>query len=99
MQLSETDILRGVRALVGRGRVRFTVHAEERMAERGFDQGQVKECLCKGFFVEPPVIPNRAGPIEYKFNIQAQVDSQTMQVVATLRPEQNIIVITVIDAD
>ena len=95
--LSDSQVLEGVRALVLKNRVRFTDHAEDRMAERGFDRGQIKDCLRSGFFAEKPFIPNRNGPIEYKFNVQADIDGETMQVVACLRPDENVLVITVID--
>ena len=94
--LSDSEVLQNVKALVRKNRIRFTVHAEERMAERGFDRSQVKDCLSSGFFVERPSVPNRNGSIEYKFNMQAVIDGDTMQVVACLRPDENILVITVI---
>ncbi|OMG54686.1 hypothetical protein BJN45_05600 [Azonexus hydrophilus] len=97
--LSDFEVLQDVRALVRRNRIRFTVHAEERMAERGFDRSQVRDCLSSGFFVERPSLPNRNGVVEYKFNMQAVIDGDTMQVVASLRPDENVVVITVIDSN
>lgn len=95
--LSDSAVLEGVRALVRKNRIRYKVHAEERMAERGFDKGQIKDCLCSGFFAERPFIPNGNGPIEYKFKMQAVIDGEKIQVVACLRPDENVLVITVID--
>lgn len=95
--LTDSQVLNEMRALVCRGKIKWTVHAEERMAERGYDRGQVKQCLLSGHFIERPVIPNRAGDIQYKFTMQANVDSEAIHVVASLEPEKNVVVITVID--
>lgn len=95
--MSDDEVLKSVRELVRGKCIRYVHHAEIRMAERGFDRGQVAECLLKGYFVERPVIPNRSGDIEYKFTIEANVDGELIDVVAALRPHANVVVITVID--
>lgn len=95
-QLRDDEVLRDVRELVSQRRIRYKVHAETRMEERGYDKSQVAECLAKGWFSERPHISNRPGPIEYKFCIEANVDGDVMRVAAALRPSDSVIVITVI---
>ena len=94
--LTEGQVLKGVRDLVRQGKIAWVLpHTRVRMAERGFDSGQVKECLLKGSFSEPPVIPNRRGPIQYQFTMSARVDRENISVAASLFPESKVLVITV----
>jgi len=95
--LTDGQVLVGVRDLVGQGKIAWTFHARERMAERGVDSGQVRECLLKGSFSESPVIPNRGGPIQYTFTMSARIDRENIPVVASLFPESKVLVITVLD--
>lgn len=97
--LSDAHVLHGVRDLASKGKIAYTNHAEERMAERGYDRSQVKECLIKGNYSESPYIPNSNGDIEYKFKLHANIDGERIEVVATLKPELRIVVITIIDPD
>jgi hypothetical protein len=96
--LTDGEVLGQVRDLVRNGCLKWTLHSEERMAERGYDHEQVKECLLKGNFTERPVIPNRPGPIEYSFRMSAVVDGSSMHVGASLVPETRVVVITVMDS-
>ena len=93
--LSDGEVSAQVKQLVAAGRIAWTSHAEIRMAKRGFEKAQVKECLLVGIFGERPYIPNRRGPIQYKFSVRARVDRQAIEVVASLIPERNVIVVTV----
>jgi len=95
--LTDGEVTNGVRELVHRGKIRWTDHSEERLAEYGYDKSQVKECLLKGVYEERPIIDNRAGPIAYVFRICAQVDGELLRVVAKLIPEDRVVVITVIE--
>jgi hypothetical protein len=95
--LTDHAVKAQVRALVTTGNVVWRVHAEEQMAARGFDKGQVKQCLCQGTFAERPHVPNRRGPLQYEFKMRARVDREPMEVVASLYPETEVVVITVID--
>ncbi|WP_082708819.1 DUF4258 domain-containing protein [Thiobacillus denitrificans] len=95
--LSKNEVLDELRRLVRRGKIAWTTHAEERLAQRGFDRSQVKDCLLLGFFTEPPTIPIRSGPIGYKFTMKAHIDGDAIAVAACLYPEKNVVVISVID--
>lgn len=95
--LSDNDVATQVAALTKGNLIKWTDHAEQRMKERGIDKSQVKECLMKGSFGERPHIPNRFGDVEYKFRMEAVIDSEPIAVVAVLKPEDKVLVITVID--
>lgn len=95
--LTDHQVLTEIRALARQSKVGWTRHAQERMAERGFDKGQIKRCLASGNFIEQPYIPNRNGELEYKFTLSAHVDGEIINVAASLIPEKKIVVITVID--
>ena len=95
--LTNNQVLEGMRALVRQGKISWKKHAEKRMAERGYERGQVKQCLLSGHFVEPPVIPNKGGEIQYEFKIHANVDGMAIDVVASLVPETKVVVISVIN--
>lgn len=95
--LTNDQVLHGMRILVRQGKIKWTVHAEERMAERGYERGQVKQCLLSGSFIEPPHIPNRAGDVQYVFKMHANIDSEAIDVVASWVPEKKVVVISVID--
>lgn len=92
--LSDQDVLTQVRDLVGQGRVSWTWHALERMAERCIDKSDVKECLSNGIFAERPHVPNRGGDVEYAFRMQAVVDGEGLAVVASLVPSTRVVVIS-----
>lgn len=98
-RLTDGEVLAGVRDLVSRGKIKWTLHAKERMAKRKYDTSQVKECLLKGRFSERPTIPNRSGPIEYVFRMYADVDGEPIEAAASFLPETQVLVITVIDPD
>jgi hypothetical protein len=93
--LTDREVASKVRQLVKANRIAWTTHAEERLACRGIDKSEVKECLLRGTFTESPVIPNRSGPVEYKFTMQATVDSELLSVAASLLPAMKVVVITV----
>lgn len=95
--LTDNDVLLGIRALTARGSIGWTDHAEERMVDRGFHRGQIKACLLSGHFTERPTVPNRAGPIQYKFTMEALVEGERIAVAASLIPEKKVVVITVFD--
>lgn len=97
--LTDGEVLAGLRDLVSKGKVRWTLHAKERMAQRKYDPSQIKECLLKGRFSELPTIPNRTGPIEYAFRMYAEVEGDPIEVAASLIPETRVVVITVLDPD
>ena len=97
--LTNAEVLEQVQRLVGQGRVTWTRHFEEKLAERGLAKDQAKECLCKGYFKEEPTIPNRAGDIEYKFTMQAKVDGDQIRVVASLKPETRVVAVTLFDPE
>jgi len=92
--LTDDEVLRRVRLLVGGGgRIIWTHHAEERLAQRGYGKSQVKECLLKGTFMETPHQPNRFGTIEYKFRMHATISGEPIEVVASLNPNSNSVII------
>jgi len=95
--LSDNEVLSGVRDLVGRSRIRYKDHAEDRMIERGYTRHDVQQCLMRGRFTERPFLANRSGPLQYKFTVRAMVDGRSIDVAAALYPDQNVLVITVID--
>lgn len=95
--LSDAEVLKKVRELVGDNRIAWRLHAEEKMASRGIDKGQVKKCLLSGRFDERPTIPNRRGDIQYEFRMFANVDGESINVVASLVPDKNVVVITLFD--
>lgn len=97
MSLTDLDVLHGVRALTAKGKIRWTDHVEQQMADRGFDKLQIKSCLAKGRFTEQPTIANRPGPIQYAFRMEATVEGQSIGVAASLIPEEKVVVITVFD--
>lgn len=95
--LTDNQVMAEVRMLVRQSKIGWTKHAQERMAERGYERGQVKQCLSAGHFIEQPYIPNRGGELEYKFTLEGNVDGKTIRVAASLIPERKVVVITVID--
>lgn len=97
--LSDADVSAEVKKLTSANHVGWTRHAEEQMAQRGFDKGIVKECLKKGGFTERPTIPNRNGEVEYKFRMEAVIDNVCIAVAASLIPAKKVIVITVFEAN
>lgn len=96
--LNNNEVLAQVQLLARSGHIKWTTHVQERMVERGFSKGQVKQCLTTGFFTEQPTIPNAFGDIQYKFNMSSTVDGEFITVVASLYPNSNVLIITVIDA-
>lgn len=96
-QLTDHQVLTEIRVLVQQSKIGWTKHAEERMAERGFEKGQIKKCLSSGTFIERPVLPNRSGELEYKFTLSGNVDGEIINVAACLIPEKKVVVITVFD--
>lgn len=95
--LSDNEVLSGVRDLVGRSRVKYKDHAEDRMVERGYTREDVHQCLMRGRFTERPCLANKSGPIQYKFTVRAFIEGRRIDVAAALFPDQNVLVITVID--
>ena len=95
MFLTDNDVLRGVGELAAQGKIRWTVHVEEKMVSRGYDRGQIKKCLARGYFTERPTIANTLGPTQYKFRIEATIDGEKIAVVASLIPDEKVVVITV----
>lgn len=95
--LTDNQVLEEVRVLVRQSKIRWTYHAEQRMAQRGYDRGQIRQCLLSGYFIEEPFIPNRSGEVEYKFTFRANVDGETLDVAASLIPEKSVVVITLFD--
>lgn len=97
MSLTDNDVLKGVRGLIAQGKIRWTAHVEDMMVSRGYARSQIKECLMKGYFTEAPIIANKPGPIQYKFRIKAIIDGEGIEVVASLTPDEKVVVITVFD--
>jgi hypothetical protein len=95
--LSDQEVRDELRRLVRQGKIAWTDHAGTRLAERGFERGQVRECLLAGYFTEAPTIPIGSKRIGYQFRMQATVEGVRIAVAACLYPEQNVVVITVID--
>jgi hypothetical protein len=95
--LSDAAVLSEVRDLVEARRLRYSVHAEDRMSERGYTRYDVQQCLRRGFFVQRPFVPNKPGAIQYEFRIHAEIEGRAIDVVAALRPADAVVVITVID--
>jgi hypothetical protein len=93
--LTDAEVRAQVRALVISGNVEWTDHAEMRMAKRGIDKGQAKQCLRSGYFVERPHFPARRGPLQYEFSMRANVDGRAIEVPASLIPDRQVVVITV----
>ena len=92
--LTDDEVLRDVRLLVGRPSVAWSRHAEQRMAERGISKVEVKRCLQLGHFDERPTLSNRPGPIEYSFRMVFRVDGETIAVAGSLVPSTRVVVIT-----
>ena len=97
--LTSAEVLKQVRRPVGEGRIRWTRHIEEMLAERHLEKDQVKECLRTGYFEEEPTIPNRPGDIEYVFRMRAKVDGNQISVIASLYPESRVVAITIFDPE
>ena len=95
--LTDAEVAEQVRQLAKASRVVWTTHAEQRLAQRGIEKSEVKECLRRGTFLERPFIPNRFGDVEYKFTMGATVDAEDIAVTASLVPDKKIVVITVFD--
>lgn len=95
--LSDNDVLAGVRALVAKGKIVWTNHVEDQMADRGFDRTQIKSCLSNGNFAELPTIANKPGPTQYVFRMQSIIDGQSIAVAASLIPDAKVVVITVFE--
>lgn len=93
-ELNDTDVLNQVRDLVRKNKTIWTGHVKEKMAERKIDSGEIKECLLKGRFTEKPHLPNSFGQIEYKFQMGACIDGEELLVVASLIPEDAVVLIT-----
>jgi hypothetical protein len=93
--LSESEVIAKARAYVAAGRVAWHTHAEGRLAKHGFDKGLAKQCLLKGLVRERPHPVNRHGAIQYEFTVRAVIERQPIEVVATLKPEIHLLVITV----
>lgn len=94
--LTESEVLADVRRMAASNKLVWSAHAEDRLCERGLDREQIKACLLKGNFVNKPYVPNKPGEIQYEFKMKAKIDSEQISVVASLRPEKNLIIITVI---
>lgn len=94
--LTDGQVLQRVRDFVSKGRIKWSLHAEKKMAERGYGKDQVKKCLLGGQFTENPHQPNRAGPIEYKFTMAATIEGRGIEVVASLNPDSKVLIITAI---
>ena len=97
--LTNAEVLEQVRRLVGQGRITWTRHFEGMLAKRGLAKDQVRDCLRIGYFEEEPTNPNRAGDIEYKFQMRATVDGEQISVVASLIPETRVVAITAFDPE
>src|SRR5438093_12585790 len=95
--LTDGEVLKQNRDLVGKGKVKWRGHAELRLAKYGLARDQVTECLLKGNYEERPTVPIRAGPIEYVFRMRCRIEGVLIRVPASLFPESHIEVITVID--
>lgn len=96
--LSDAEVLKRVKELVGENKVIWRPHAEEKMVKRGIDKSQVKKCLLSGRFDELPTNPNCLGAIQYEFRMFANVDGESINVVASLVPDTNyVVVITLFD--
>ena len=95
--LNDGQVLAEVRRLVLAGNIRWRSHAEDRMEERGYSKYEAKDCLLRGRFVERPVTPNRRGPTQYQFAMGANVDGRPIRVVASLVPDAQVVVISVVD--
>lgn len=93
--LTDSEVLQNVREYVAVGRVAWAPHAQRRMADHGFDKDQAKQCLLRGQFYERPHTPNKLGPIQHVFTMRCMVDHRPVEVVATLKPELHVLVITV----
>jgi hypothetical protein len=95
--LTDNQVLDETRVLVRKGKIRWTLHVEERMVERGYARDQITECLLSGYFIERPIDPNRGGELQYQFRIRGNIDGEVLEIVASLIPETRVVVITVID--
>lgn len=95
--LSDAEIAAQVASMASKNQIAWTKHVEKRMAERGIDKSQIKECLMRGRFTEKPTLPNRSGDIEYVFRMEAVIESENIAVGASLMPEKRVVVITVFD--
>jgi hypothetical protein len=98
-ELTAPQVRDAVRQLVARGKVWWQRHADDELEADGLTRLEATECLMKGYFIEPPVIPNRAGDIQYEFKMRYTIDQQRIDVVAVLKPNIQVVVITAMDPD
>jgi hypothetical protein len=92
-ELTEAQVTEQVRALARQRKIRWSAHAEDRMELRGISKDQVCECLLKGTYVEAPCIANKQQ-FQYEFRMQATVDGDQINVIASLIPQSHVTVIT-----
>jgi hypothetical protein len=93
--LNDIEVLKQLKRFVSSNKLIWSEHVQIRMAERGFDKEQVKQCLKSGYFIEKPTVSNSFGDVNYKFKITAKIDGVQMDVVASLYPDKNIVLITI----
>lgn len=94
-QLNNNKVLSQVRKLTAENKIEWTLHSEEKLAERSIGKDEVRECLLKGFFFkEFPIISTKSAEINYAFLMRARVEGQFLNVKASLYPEKKVLVIT-----
>ena len=95
--LTDGEILKQVRDLVAKGKVVWTGHSEQRIAQYGLAREQITDCLLRGIYEDNPVVPNRTGPLQYSFRMRCRMEGVVIRVAASLYPDSHVVVITVID--
>ena len=93
-RLKDSEVRDQIRGLTSKNKIAWGIHAEIRLVERAIDKTQVKECLQKGVFDEGPAVSIRGSEINYEFRMKAVVDSELLNVVASLYPARYVVVIT-----
>lgn len=92
--MTDGEVMAEVRRLVSQGRIAFTDHVEQRMAQRGIGRDEVRACLATGHFFERPHVANRPGRVNYRFGMESVIDGDRIAVAAALDPEREVVVIT-----
>lgn len=84
-----------IRELVDKGMVSWSMHAKERMRERGINMQQILTCLAKGKITEEPILANKRGNEGgYEITIERSTAGDYLRVVACLKFSQTALVVT-----
>ena len=84
-----------MRELVAKGMVSLSIHAKERMEQRGINMKQVLTCLAKGRITEHPVLANKSGNSGgYDITVEKLTAGDYLRVGVCLKFGQRALVVT-----